>query len=141
MIPLRPTSLIAIVLFLCVPQSYCAAQDKKSQFPKVGVEDFKPINNPVVDSSSSAVILYDRGYISFVGNARGWFSYVYQRRTRIRVLNKKAFQAATVEIQLRQNDDDAEKADNIVGTTYNLDNGAITESHLVFFVFFVVWVV
>lgn len=130
MIPLRPTSLIAIVLFLCVPQSYCAAQDKKSQFPKVGVEDFKPINNPIVDSSSSAVILYDRGYISFIGNAKGWFSYVYQRRTRIRVLSKKAFDVATVAVQLRERDDDAEKADNIVAVTYNLDNGAITESHL-----------
>jgi len=127
MIPLRPSSLIAIVLFLCVPQSYCAAQDKKSQFPKVGVDDFKPINNPVVDSSSSAVILYDRGSINFIGNANAWFSHVYQRRTRIRVLNKKAFDLATVNVRLFMRDDDAEKADNIVATTYNLDNGAVVE--------------
>ena len=130
MIPLRPTTLIAIVLFLCVPQRYSAAQDKKSQFPKVGVDDFKPFNNPIVDSSTSAVILYDRGSIGFVGNEKGWFSHVYQRRTRIRVLNKKAFNLATVAIRLFSRDDDAEKADNITATTYNLENGAIAESHL-----------
>jgi len=123
-------TLIAIVLFLCAPQRYCAAQDKKIQFPKVGPDDFRPFKNPIVDSGTSAVILYDHGSISFVGNQKGWFSHVYQRRTRIRVLDKKAFDLATVGVRLFSRDDDAEKADNIAAVTYNLENGAVVESHL-----------
>jgi hypothetical protein len=128
---LRPTVLIAIVLFLCLPQRYCAAQDKsKIQFVKAGPDDFKPFSGAGADSSTDAVILSDQGTVHFVGNQKGWFSHVYQRHTRIRILHKKAFKLATVEIGLRSQENDAEVADNITAAIYNMENGAVVETQL-----------
>ncbi|HVW63095.1 MAG TPA: hypothetical protein VHC48_23755, partial [Puia sp.] len=81
MIPLRPTALIVSILFLCLPQSYCAAQDKsKIQFVKPAPGDFKSSNG---GDSTSAIILSDYGSVHFVGNDKGWFSHVFRRHTRI----------------------------------------------------------
>ncbi|MBN9380085.1 MAG: DUF3857 domain-containing protein [Chitinophagaceae bacterium] len=128
MILLRPAVLIAFILFLCFPQRYCAAQDKsKIQFVKPGPGDFQRSD---AGDSSSAVILSDYGSVYFIGNEKGWFSHVFQRHTRIRIINKKAFDLATVSIRLNTNNDDAEKADHITATTYNNENGVVTESQL-----------
>lgn len=123
--------LTAIVLLLCLPQRYCAAQDKaKIQFIKAGQDDFKPFSGAGADSTTDAVILSDQGTVHFVGNQKGWFSYVYQRHTRVRILHKKAFELATVEIGLHFRENDVEVADNITGSTYNMENGAVVETLL-----------
>lgn len=72
----------------------------------------------------------DYGSVHFVGNDKGWFSHVFRRHTRIRLLSKKSFHLATVEIGLFMRDDNVEKADNIVASTYNVENGAVVESRL-----------
>jgi len=131
MIPLRPTVTAAMIFFLSLLQSYCYAQEKsKVQFGKVGPEDFATPSSPVIDSNSSAVILADIGSVKFIGNGNGWFSHVYRRQTRIRILDKKAMQLATVGISLYTNSDDPEKADNILASTYNLENGKVVETRM-----------
>lgn len=129
MIPLlRPIVLIITTLILCLPQRYCAAQDKsKIQFSKPAQGEFKTSGGT---DSTGAVILSDYGSVHFIGNDKGWFSHVFQRHTRIRILNKKAFKLATVEVRLFTRDDDAEKADNITASTYNVENGAVVETRL-----------
>jgi hypothetical protein len=128
---LSPIGLIAILLLLFLPQRYCAAQEKsKIQFVKTGPDDFKSFTSTVADSSTDAVILSDQGTIHFVGNQKGWFSHVYQRHTRIRILHKKAIHLATVEIGLYMRENDAEVANNIVASTYNLENGVVVETKL-----------
>ena len=128
MIPLKPTALIAFILFLCLPQRYCAAQDKsKIQFTTPSPGEFKASGTA---DSSGAIILSDYGSVHFIGNNKGWFSHVYQRHTRIRILDKKAFHLATVELRLFARNDDAEKADNITAASYNFENGAVAETRL-----------
>ncbi|HEY4207071.1 MAG TPA: DUF3857 domain-containing protein, partial [Puia sp.] len=83
-----------------------------------------------MDTSTGAVILSDYGSVHFVGNSKGWFDYVYQRHTRIQILNKKAFDQAKVEISVYAGENGPEKAENFAGSTYNLDNGTVSETRL-----------
>src|SRR5674476_244986 len=63
-------------------------------FGKVKIEDFT-LNFPAIDSSSNAVIVLDKGDVSFEGNEKGWFTYVFKRNTRIKIINNKGFDLAT----------------------------------------------
>lgn len=108
------------------------AQDKISdKFGKVTAADFTLPSTSIIDSNSSAVILADAGNIGFVGNEEGWFSYVLQIHKRIKILNKKAFEnVATVHVWLYRGESDAEKLDKISASTFNLENGQISEVKL-----------
>lgn len=130
MIALKPLSRIpTTILCLCLLNNLCSAQDKaKNTFGKVSVVDFtSPLNSAVVTSSSSAVILSDEGAVNFVGNKKGWFSHVYKRRTRIRILDKKALDIATVHVMFYAAGDDPEKISDIQAIAYNFENGQLTQ--------------
>jgi transglutaminase-like putative cysteine protease len=132
MTALRRIGCLTTIVCLCLTQNYCAAQDKSPvQFGKVGPADFVVPASPIIDSNTNAVILTDIGSVHFVGNNHSWFSYVYKRQTRIKILNKKAFgDLATVTIPLYKQDDDPEKVDNLFASTYNLENGQVVETKL-----------
>jgi Domain of Unknown Function with PDB structure (DUF3857)/Domain of Unknown Function with PDB structure (DUF3858)/Transglutaminase-like superfamily len=123
---------LPMILFLCLLQRYCSAQDKsKDQFGKVSPADFTLPANPIIDSNANAVILSDVGSVHFIGNSHSWFSYVYQRQTRIKILNKKAFDdLATVVIPLYREGENAEMVDKIAASTYNLENGQVVVTKL-----------
>ncbi len=106
------------------------AQDKAPvNFGKVKAEDFK-ISSALIDSNTNAVIVFDKGDISFEGNSSGWFSYIFKRSRRIKVINKKGFDMATVELLLYKNDDGKETVEKLSGITYNIENGVVEESKL-----------
>jgi len=132
MTALRPVLCLPMILCLCLLQRYCSAQDKsKDPFGKVNPSDFTLPATPIIDSNTNAVILSEVGSVHFIGNSHSWFSYVYQRQTRIKILNKKAFDdLATVVIPLWKQDEDAEKVDKIVASTYNLENGQVVVTKL-----------
>ena len=93
MIARRPIALIATALCICFLQSYCIAQDKSNvQFGKVSPADFELPASPIIDTNTDAVILADVGSVHFVGNKHNWFSYVYKRQTRIKIINKKSIE-------------------------------------------------
>jgi hypothetical protein len=128
---LKPIASIVTILCLCLQQRYCVAQDKsKLQFIKPNPADFKTPAGPIIDTSVGAVILSDYGSLHFTGNKSGWFSYIYQKHTRIQILNKKAFDLAKVVVRLYTKDNDPEKLDYATASTYNLDNGVVSESKL-----------
>ncbi len=135
MSPLRPAVWITTIAFLCLgiclPQIHCQAQDgSKISFGKVTPADFQLPSSPIIDSNANAVTLSDIGSVSFVGNKRDWFSYVYKRRTRIKILNKKALQAATVTYTHYSPGDDPQKFDKVEGSTYNFENGQVIETKM-----------
>ena len=131
MIARRPIILIASVLCLCLLQSYSFAQDKSKGLPgKVTIGDFNLPPNPIIDTNTNAVILSNIGSVHFIGNDRNWFSYVFKKQTRIKILNHKALYLATESVQLYAPDDDPEKLTDVTATTYNLENGQIRETHL-----------
>lgn len=128
---MTPPRLFGLSILLVFLQSYCYAQDKsKVQFGKVVPADFTLPETPIIDSNANAVILFEAGTVHFVGNSNGWFSYVYKYQIRAKILNKKAFDLAKVSIHQYIDEDSKETLDNLTGTTYNLENGKVTEIHL-----------
>ena len=106
------------------------AQDKAPiNFGSVSMADFNT-SSSLIDSNTNAVIIADIGSTTFEGNSKGWFTYIYKRQRRIKILNKKGFDLATVEIALFKNDDSQEKAEKITAVTYNIENGKVTETKL-----------
>ena len=120
-----------IVIGICWPH-YIFSQEKTLKLGKVSASDFILASSSVIDSSTQAVILADIGSTNFKGNAKGWVSYVYTRKTRIRILSKNALDIANVEIDLRQreNGDEPDKLSDLSAVTYNLENGKVIESVL-----------
>ena len=117
----------AIALCLCLSLFPSFGQDKvKNTFGKVTPADFNLPASPVIDSNTTSVILSDVGDVHYVGNKYDWFSRVYTRQTRIKILNKTAIDIATVKLILRGQSIAAEKLSDVSATTFNLENGHVT---------------
>jgi len=98
-------------------------------FGKVSLEDFI-VKSPLVDGNSSAVIIADIGDTKFTGNSKGWFTYIFKHQKRIKILDKKAFGLAILQIPLYHDDDSEEKVENLSAVTYNVENEKVTETKL-----------
>src|SRR6266498_3445254 len=106
------TSLLFIVLNL-------TAQDKSSvKYGKISSADFA--NKAYsIDSNANGVVIADIGSTQIVGNSKVWFSLEFKHYRRVHILNKNAYDAANVEIELFANGDVEEKLDNLKAVTYN----------------------
>jgi Domain of Unknown Function with PDB structure (DUF3857) len=127
---ISPKSIVSMSILCLYLSGACSyAQGKaKHTLGKLTPADFSLPATTIVDSSTNAVILADLGDVHFVGNSKGWFSYVYVRQTRIKVLNKKAFDLATVKVRLYgQKSEDLDKLTNVQATAYTLENGQLQE--------------
>ncbi len=126
---MKPACGVLFFTFFCCIISF--SQTKDDYKPgKIGVADFTLPASPVVDSNTSALIIADQGFTTFEGNKSGWFSYVFKRKTRIKIVSKRAFELATVEVLLYKTDENKEELRDVSGTTYNLENGQVTETRL-----------
>jgi hypothetical protein len=83
-----------------------------------------------LDSSATAVVLSDIGSSEIAGNSKGWFSVYTTRHKVVHILNKAAYDEATVEIPLYVDGPDGEQLEEIKAVTYNLENGKVVESKL-----------
>lgn len=120
----------AAVFAVCNVFFSVTAQEKLPvKFGRVSVEDFDLSKNKF-DSSADAVVIADVGNSSFVGNNKGWFSLVYKRQKRIKILNKNGFDAATEEILLYSDGGNEEKLDNLKASTYNMEGGKVVETRM-----------
>jgi hypothetical protein len=105
------------------------------KFGKISAADFE-INSPVVDSGSNAVIIADIGSSEFEGNNKGWFTLVYKRFRRIKIINQNGVDAGNVSIRLftdngyYQDTKDKEVLLDLKAATYDLQNGSISKTEL-----------
>lgn len=128
---MNPKRLLFIILGLAGLPVFLYAQDKaKARFGKITPADFTLPHAAIIDSNANAVILTDAGSTHFVGNKLGWFSYVFIKHIRIKIIDQKAIDLGTVRIRQYFNDDREEKADNISASTYNIENGNVVETKL-----------
>jgi len=121
------------LLFLFGITLTAAAQDKIGKIPvkfgKVTPEDFN-VNTATLESAADAVVIADFGTTSFEGDNKGWFTLVFKRSKRIRIIKKQGFDAATVTIPLYVNGNVVEKVESLRATTYNLEGGKVVETRL-----------
>jgi hypothetical protein len=117
---LLPAILVSTTLF---------SQDNVNiKFGNISPKDFILEKSPVVDSNTNAIILTDIGSTSFIGVEDYWISYVYKKYVRIKIINEKALDIATVNIHLFGKDKDKDKLDDLKAATYNIENGEIKMS-------------
>ncbi|GAB2704248.1 hypothetical protein GCM10011495_39050 [Hymenobacter frigidus] len=83
----------------------------------------------VGDSAAAAVVLCDFGTTSFQLKGSN-FQLVTERITRIKILKKAGYDAATVTIPLYHQNTNEEKISALRGTTYNLVNGQVVKTKL-----------
>lgn len=118
------------LLFFILATALNAQEKLNIKFGKIEAADFS-VSSSAIDSSTNAVVLSDIGNSKFEGNNSGWFSLIYKRHKRIKILNKKGVDAATVEIPLYKNrKGDQEILEDIRATTYNLENGKVVSTKL-----------
>lgn len=108
------------------------AQEKLPvKFNHVTAADFSTASLKV-DTSYGAIIIADVGSSSFEGNNKGWFSLIYKHQRRVKIINKKGFDLASVEIPLyiSAKSTSEEKLESLKASTYNLENGVVVETKL-----------
>ena len=121
--------LFFIAAILVCPNLTVTAQEKSPvKFGKIAPEDF--VIKQAYDTGASAVVIADIGKSDFEGNSKGWFSIVYKRVKRIKILNKNGFESAKVQIPLYTDGSAEEKLDDLKANTYNLENGKVIETKL-----------
>jgi hypothetical protein len=127
---MKNKTLALSVALLCLSQNYLFAQDKLNiKFGKITAADFDlSKSNP--DTGAGAVVIADIGRSDFEGNNAGWFSLSFKKHTRIKILSKNGMDASNVEIPLYISGTQEEKVVNLRASTYNLENGKITETAL-----------
>ena len=119
-------------LVLCAVISvHLQAQDKgKYKFGNITAADF---NIPVekFDSGANAVIISEIGSTSFEGNTKGFFTLIFTYYMRVKIINKNGFKIGNHEIFLFHNEQgESEKLSTIKGSTFNIENGVVTETKL-----------
>lgn len=99
------------------------AQSSSYKFGTCNPEDFKTKECPF-EPGASAVILCDIGKSMFEETDYGFFVY-FERRVKIKILNKAGLQYAEFNVPVYTGDEGSEKIIEIVGNTYNFENGTI----------------
>ena len=122
---------ILLLVISCMTSSTISlAQDKiPVKFGKLAPQDFN-VRPGGADSAADAMIVADFGTSEFEGNQKGWFTLVFKRSVRIKIINRKGFEAATVTIPLFVSGTDAEKLVTLKASTYNLEDGKVVETKL-----------
>lgn len=125
---LRTLFILLIVSILAINLSM--AQKPPMKFGKINIENLK-MTNYEKDSSASALILCDFGdaKLEYNKTAAG-FQLVFQKHTRIKILNKDGYNWANGEVQLYHQGSDTEKLSQLKGITYNLEDGKVVKTKL-----------
>ena len=125
---MKPYFVLMAAMLSCSAVSVFAQEKSPVKFGKISPEDFTI--KQAYDTGASAVVIADMGSSVFEGNMKGSFSIVYKRVRRIKILNKKGFEAAKIEIPLYVSGNSEEKLDDLKAYTYNLENGKVIETKL-----------
>ena len=88
---MKPCFLLLSMAILCASHPLSAQDKSPVKFGKISAEDFT-IKQPF-DTGASAVVIADIGSSVFEGNVKGWFSLMYKRFRRVKILNKNGFDA------------------------------------------------
>jgi len=118
-----------IALSCLILAGLCAhAQDKLAvKFGKVIPRDFT-VNADALDSTAGAVIVADFGTAIGMVNSRGGLFVEFRRSTRIRILKRTGFDAATITIPFQTSGAVPERIDGLRASTYNLEDGKVVET-------------
>jgi Domain of Unknown Function with PDB structure (DUF3857)/Domain of Unknown Function with PDB structure (DUF3858) len=121
--------LFIIVSIIFLSLNCFSQKDKieKIKFGEVTQQDFEP-NYKTLDSNAQAVILYDAGAATYESDNEAWFNVMYTYHKRIKLINKNAFDLATIEILLYKGEGSEDNIEKLEAATYVFENGVITKT-------------
>src|SRR5882672_4037322 len=90
---------IILMLFCFLAKPFFTHAQDKVRFGKISPAD-SDIKAPSFDTAADAVVIADIGSSEFVGNTKGWFNLDFKHFKRVKILDKKGFEAANEEILL-----------------------------------------
>lgn len=122
---LNPKALLIAGCFLIT--ATVSAQKTAVKFGDISPKDFEP-QTYAIDKDARAVILYDVGSAEYQTNGDGIFEIAYKYHYRIRLLNKSAFDRATIQFALYKNGSYGDRLDNLEAATYNIENGKVVKT-------------
>ena len=114
------------VIVVCILVGLCSltyGQKKEPKFGDIKPEDFST-NIYSIDSSANAVVLFDIGS-TYYESIQGGLSVIFKRHKRIRILNKNAFDMASIGIRLYTGRSSEERIEDLHAATYNLEGGQV----------------
>jgi hypothetical protein len=117
-----------LVLFIS-PSISAQSPSRKITFGDIKAADFSPKVYPI-DTAAQGVVLSDVGSSTYEVDTRGGFNIIFKRHTRIRLLNRNAFDEATFSIPLYAFNNLNEKIDKMEASTFNFENGQVVETKL-----------
>jgi Domain of Unknown Function with PDB structure (DUF3857) len=119
---------LVISMLLCVFNSFSqTAKLENVKFGDITAKDFDP-DYKALDSNAQAVVLYDAGRATYEGNSDGWFNVIYTYHYRVKLINKNAFDMATIEIPLYKGKKTEDEIEKLEAATYVLENGIVTKT-------------
>ena len=127
MINLSKLTLCFLLIISCFSSK---AQRTQLKFGEVSSIDFESKTYPI-DPDCNAIILGHFGEAHYEGDSKGGFSIIYKKHLRVRLLNRKAFDKATMQIPLYVSDNGLEeRVDKIDAFTFNYINGVVEKTKL-----------
>lgn len=123
----RLCTLYIPLLLIFISPAFAQKKMEPFKFGDIKAADFAPTVYSI-DSSASAIILADVGETWFEGNSKGNFSLLTRRFTRMRMINRNGFDAATIEIPLYIDGSTEEELSKLEAVTYNLENGTVVST-------------
>lgn len=116
-----------VILLFSLP-SILNAQSFNNEYGKVGKDDIDYKFFPQ-DKSAEAVVISDDG-LSYFSRINDYFEIIYERTTRIKILNEAGLKYANVEIPFYGEGDIYENVYEVEGCTYNFENGVFSRTNL-----------
>jgi len=95
-----------------------------TDFGEIKPDDFTPTFYPV-DSAAHAVVLFETMKSEYEADSRGGFNIVYKYHKRMRLMNKNAFDEATIEIPISSGGNFEDEIKKMDAATYNLEGGNV----------------
>ncbi|MDH7461447.1 DUF3857 and transglutaminase domain-containing protein [Chitinophagaceae bacterium 26-R-25] len=129
---MKAVTLIITGLMTCITVCSVAQEKLNIKFGRVNPQDFD-LSQQKIDTGANAVVIADVGSSSFEGNLKGFFSLVFKRQMRVKILSKNGMDAADFEISLYSSantSEGEEKLENLKAYTYNLEGGKVVETKL-----------
>jgi Domain of Unknown Function with PDB structure (DUF3858)/Transglutaminase-like superfamily len=128
---MRTSKTVLVLIIVTLSAINLRAQDFSGyKFGRINPADFN-LTADKFDSNANVLIIADVGRTGFEGNDKGFFSMVFTRFMRVKIMNKNGFNIGNQEIQLYHSDEgDYEKLITLKASTFNLENGVIKETKL-----------
>jgi hypothetical protein len=117
---------LIILLFVLFFSQISYSQQFSHEFGKLSGDDLL-LKGYSRAPDAEAVVICDIGKVEFVDGDRG-FTYILDRYTKIKIMNKAGLRWAQVEIPYYTEDNSYEEIYDIEANTYNYENGALKKT-------------